>query len=102
MTRRFTIAPAAEQDIFDIGRHVEADSPSAAHRLVAQIYDCFPRLAERPGMGHRRRDLTSLPVRFWTVRRRYMIVYRDEAMPIEIVRVLSSYRDIAAILGEVE
>jgi hypothetical protein len=29
VTRRFTIAPAAEQDIFDIGRHVEADSPSA-------------------------------------------------------------------------
>jgi plasmid stabilization system protein ParE len=30
VTRQFTIAPAAEQDIFDIGRYVEADSPSAA------------------------------------------------------------------------
>lgn len=96
---KFVIAPAAEQDIIEIGAYIEKDNPAAARKLVAEIYDCFPRLAERPAIGHRRPDLTSLPVRFWTVRGRYMIVYRGEAAPIEIVRVLSGYRDIAAILG---
>jgi plasmid stabilization system protein ParE len=99
VTSRFVIAPAAEQDILGIGAYIEADNPAAARKLVAEIYDCFPRLAARPAMGHRRPDLTSLPVRFWTLRGRYMIVYREQTKPIEIVRVLSTYRDIAAILG---
>lgn len=96
---RFVISPAAERDVIEIGAYVEKDNPAAAAKLVAEIYDRFPRLAERPAIGHRRTDLTTLPVRFWAVRGRYMIVYRGEAAPIEIVRVLSAYRDIAAILG---
>src|SRR6188472_4332069 len=95
----FIIAPAAEQDIVEIGTYIEQDNSAAARKLVTEIYDCFPRLAEQPAVGHHRPDLTSLPVRFWTVRGRYMIVYRGETAPIEIVRVLSGYRDIADILG---
>lgn len=100
MTSSFVVAPAAERDIVEIGSYIAMDDRDAAQKLVTQIYDCFPRLAERPALGHRRPDLTSLPVRFWTLRGRYMVVYRGEAAPIEIFRVLSACRDIAGLLGD--
>jgi plasmid stabilization system protein ParE len=40
-----------------------------------------------PGMGRLRRDLAAEPLRFWHVRS-YLIIYRREKRPIEIVAVL--------------
>ena len=55
------------------------------------------RIATSPGIGHLREDLTVEAVRFWPVGR-YLIVYRVEKKPPEIVRVLHGARDVAAIL----
>ena len=54
-------------------------------------------LAEMPAIGHTREDLTDKPVRFWPVGR-YLIIYRPERRPIEIVRLVSAYRDVTALL----
>jgi len=54
------------------------------------------KLAENPMMGHVR-DLTNKPVRFWPFKWHYLVIYKD-CDPIEIVRVLSGYRDIASVL----
>ncbi len=48
-------------------------------------------------MGSARPDLIDLPVRFWTLGN-YLIIYRAEKSPTEIVRVLSAYRNVGAIL----
>jgi plasmid stabilization system protein ParE len=53
-------------------------------------------LAQNPRLGHKRSDLTSHPVLFFTVYS-YMIVYRP-GMPLEIVRVLHGNRDLKRIL----
>lgn len=95
---RYLVTEQAENDIIEIASYIATDNPGAAQRFVSDAYDTFARLARHPGMGHSRRDLTSLPVRFWTFRSHYMIIYRGEAPPIGILRVLSGYRDIAAIL----
>ncbi len=50
-----------------------------------------------PRIGHKRSDLTDKPVLFWSIYR-YMIVYSIKDTSIEIVRVLSSYRDLVKIL----
>ncbi|HEY8567239.1 MAG TPA: type II toxin-antitoxin system RelE/ParE family toxin [Beijerinckiaceae bacterium] len=98
MTAAFILSPAAEDDVVEIADYIAEHDRRAAHRLVNEIYDRFALLAQRPGLGHRRPDLTSLHVRFSTIRGRFMIVYRGETAPIEIVRVLSTYRDIASLL----
>jgi toxin ParE1/3/4 len=45
--------------------------PSAATknavRIFDQILEAMEKLAEMPGMGHRREDITDRPVRFWSV-----------------------------------
>lgn len=48
-------------------------------------------------LGHTREDLTNKPVRFFTFKWHYLIVYKP-SKPIEVVRVLSGYRDIFNIL----
>jgi antitoxin ParD1/3/4/toxin ParE1/3/4 len=50
-------------------------------------------------MGHYRSDLSSEPLRFWRVRE-YLVIYRSETRPLEIVRVLHSKRDVQTLLDD--
>lgn len=52
-------------------------------------------------MGHVREDLVEVDsaLRFWPVYS-YVIVYRAETDPLEVVRVLHGARDVRAILGD--
>ena len=54
-------------------------------------------LASHPEAGHFRRDLTPLPVKFWSVFSD-LIVYDPAARPLAIVRVFDGRRDVRAIL----
>ncbi len=93
MKKRYVLVPEAEQDLAEICAFVAQDSVAAASRLVAEFESALDRLAELPGIGHVRPDLTNRPVRFWTGHS-YLIVYR----PLQVIRVLSGYRDIADLL----
>lgn len=79
----YVVTLQAEQDIAEIAAYIAQDNRNAAERFVSDLYHAFVQLAEKPGLGHSRDDFSSLPVRFWTVSRRYMVVYRSEARPIE-------------------
>jgi plasmid stabilization system protein ParE len=52
-------------------------------------------------MGHRREDITSEDVRFWNVRGRFLVVYRETPEPtaVEIVRVFRAGRDVTAAMS---
>ena len=51
-------------------------------------------------MGTKRQDITGLPVRFWSVRKfpNYVIVYRPETIPLQVVAILHGKRDLKEIL----
>jgi plasmid stabilization system protein ParE len=89
-------SPEARQDIFEIWEFIAEDNIDAADQMVGRIEEACRRLAAMPGMGHERSDITDQPVRFWPVKS-YLVIYRGSG-PVEIVRILSGYRDIAAIL----
>jgi plasmid stabilization system protein ParE len=73
-----------------------ADSMKAARRLRLQIFDACQRVADDPGIGHSREDLTNKPVLFWPAGS-YLIIYIARK-PVEIVRVLHGARDIPGLL----
>jgi len=54
-------------------------------------------LANTPYLGHKREDLTPRPLRFWPVGS-YLIIYKPDTKPLEILRILSGYRDVAGLL----
>ena len=97
----YIVAPAARDDLLVIWNHYaqEIEDPDLADRVSAEIVEAFHKLARAPGLGHFRSDLSEEPLRFWAVRK-FLIVYRSEAKPIQIVRVLHGARDVQAILGE--
>ncbi|MFI4973906.1 MAG: type II toxin-antitoxin system RelE/ParE family toxin [Caulobacterales bacterium] len=94
----YRFSSLARADFAEITRFIARDSPAAARRVGDAIRASCAQLGERPSMGHTREDLTHLPLRFWNVAGRYLIAYRGDAAPIEIVRVFGPGRDVANLL----
>jgi len=69
---------------------------AVANRIQGELVDAFEGLADIPGKGHRRPDLTTRDVLFFSVYQ-YMIVYGRAAM-VEIVAVLHGKRDVKRLL----
>ena len=95
----YIVAPVARDDLLEIWDYYasELENVDLADRIRDELFAAFDRLAQSPGIGHFRRDLATEPLRFWQVRK-YLVVYRDENCPIEIVRVLHVRRDVQALL----
>lgn len=91
---KLVIAARAETDLAEIWAYIAADNVGAADRFVDELYACCLNLGDFPGMGRPRDELVtglrSLPFR------RYVIFYRVASETVEIVRVLSGYRDLEA------
>lgn len=93
----YILAIDAVVDLEDIWDYIAADSPDAADRWLAKLFDAFEAIGRSPGAGHQRQDLTAYPVRFWTVGA-YLIIYRAERQPVQIVAVTQGSRDIPSFL----
>jgi plasmid stabilization system protein ParE len=97
--KRFRLAPEARHDIGEIWAFIERDNKEVAARVREEIRGACRRLAQLPHIGHRRDDLTiRQDVRFWPVYS-YLIVYRPDTRPLEILRVLHGNRNVMSILG---
>ena len=95
----FVLTQAAKGDLRKILEYLEGDSPSALLKVVDALDDAMQLLADNPGIGHLRSDLTPQDVRFWSVLR-YLVIYRPDTKPLEIVRVLHGKRDVRRLLEE--
>jgi antitoxin ParD1/3/4/toxin ParE1/3/4 len=83
MTRRFILAPEAAHDLVEIWRHLKKKAGvEIAERVERAI-----------------RDLTEEAVRFFSVYS-YLIVYRPETKPVQVVAMLHGHRDVEHILTE--
>ena len=96
---RFVLSPAAEMDLEAIWDYIAQDSLDAADRWIEKLFEGFEVLDRNPGLGHKREDLTSLPVLFWPVGA-YLILYRAQGERVEIVAVTQGSRDIPRFLTE--
>jgi len=94
----YILSTAVEFDLDEIWEYIAADNIDAADRWIGKLFDAFEVLGQMPGMGHRREDLTSYPVLFWPVGA-YLIIYRADRRPVEIVAVTQGSRDIPAFLN---
>jgi len=76
MTVRYVLAPEAALDLVKIWRYIkEQTSVEMADRVESVIREKMAFLAQMPGAGHRRKNLTDHDVRFFSVYS-YLIVYR--------------------------
>ncbi len=93
----YIVAPEAEDDLREIWCYLLREAGLLiADRIQAELADAFDSLAEVPGKGHKRSDLTGRAVLFFSVYQ-YMIVYRP-AEQVEIVAVLHGKRNVEQLL----
>jgi len=95
---RFVLTQRARQDIGDIWDYIAEDNIDAADWVLDALSGAMMKLAQNPGMGHWREELTDKRHRFLMVYS-YLIVYRYETTPLQIVRVLHAARDIQSLLS---
>jgi toxin ParE1/3/4 len=93
---QFKLARRAVGDLREIWEFVADDSLTAADRLREEFFGPFRKLAEVPGMGHRREDLTHRDVLFWVLYS-YLIIYRS-SRPLRVVRIIHAKRDVKKLL----
>lgn len=93
----YVFSKAAADDMFSLWEYIAKDDIDAADRVRDAVYDAISTILTFPGMGHRRADLRDDTLRVWPVFS-YLIIYRAQAEPLEIVRVVSGYQDIAALV----
>jgi toxin ParE1/3/4 len=92
-------APAARRDLLDIwAYYTDVASSDVAERLLHDIGRAALRLLRHPMSGRPRGDIAS-SLRSMLVRP-YAILYRATDTGVEIVRVLHTRRDFAAVFAE--
>ncbi|MDZ8260781.1 type II toxin-antitoxin system RelE/ParE family toxin [Nostoc sp. ChiQUE01b] len=92
---RYVLTIPAKQDLKQINRYIIRYNPDAARRLNEKIKQQCKLLADFPNMGQSfdnfARRLRSFPVED------YLIFYRPIDGGVEVVRIVSGYRDLETV-----
>jgi len=93
----YKLVSRAKFDLDEIWAYIARDNVEAAIQVEDDLRRAFVILGDNPFIGHLRADLTKKSLRFWNIHS-YLIIYNPDTKPIEILRILSSYRDIPNII----
>ena len=100
MKPRYVLAPEAALDLVEIWNYLKQQTSVAlAEHVESVIRERIAFLAENSGAGHWRHDLTSEEVKFFPVYS-YLVVYRANTKPLQIVSILHGRRDVEGILKQ--
>jgi len=88
----------AKRDLLSIWAYIAEDNLNAADRLLDNIDDTCKLLGENPQLGQARPDI-SAKMRYFPVKN-YLILYQEQPLGIEIIRVLHGSRDLQDIFSD--
>ncbi len=97
----YAISAEAQNDLFEIWRHIAGDSVGLANRIENEFYELFESFGRMPGQGHTRRELTSRPGLFFPLYS-FLVVYQPDVRPIRIMAVLRGKRRVSTSLRHLE
>ncbi|MDB5301195.1 MAG: hypothetical protein JWO87_2858 [Phycisphaerales bacterium] len=97
--KRYRLTPTAQRDLDTIAEYIAVEaSVERAMIVLREFRDAFRKLGDMPGIGHYREDLLDRRYKFWSVYS-YVIVYRWDVTPIQVVAVVHGARDLDAFLA---
>lgn len=86
--------------MLSIWRYIAEDKPQAATGLIHTINEKCALLADNPLLGQARPDIAP-DFRYFVVGN-YLILYREAAYGVEIIRVLHGARNLKALDGAID
>lgn len=92
------ITEEAKNDITVIIDFISRDNVKVAFDMLNIIYKTFEMLKMYPEAGIKKINIRKTSVRIYSIRKKYSIVYRELDNRLEILRVLTRYQDILAVL----
>lgn len=92
---KIRLSRKAKADLDDIWLYIAQDNIVTADRFVELLVSKFPMLADYPDVGRQRPELAP-EIRSFPVKN-YLILYRSRASHLEIVRVVSGFRDLKSL-----
>ena len=96
----YELSAAARLDLLQTWNYLaEHASLKVADKLLADIERAIRTIAKNPGHGHKRPDLTDRDALFFRVYS-YLIVYRPDKKPLNVLRILHGARDVKKLLNE--
>ena len=95
---KLEITDNAKEDILKITEYISKYNKKAARDISEYFYKVCSALTEFPQIRTVRTDFTYDNLRFFVIKRHYIIAYSVTQNCIIIVRVLSNYQDICALL----
>jgi antitoxin ParD1/3/4/toxin ParE1/3/4 len=96
---RFLLTPQAELDLVGIWEYIARDSIRNADQVLDELERAMLALAANPGMGRLREEWADRRHRFWPVYS-YIVMYRFETKPLQILRIVSGHRNLAELLRD--
>ena len=101
MTRTFLVTPSASHDVDDILEYVlEHSGPNRALHVYKKLYEGFSKVGAQPKLlGHKRDDLADESLRAFRVFS-YLVIFRPDTVPVQIIRVIHAARDIETLLAD--
>jgi toxin ParE1/3/4 len=94
---RYLLSVEAQSDLDQIRAYmIEQGGVDLARYVLGTIRKTLNFLADTPGAGHFRPDLTDQPVKFWSVFS-YLIVYDPAEKPIGVARILHAAQDLETL-----
>jgi len=95
MTRSFVLTPSASRDIDGILEYVlEHSGPTRALQVHRKLYEGLSKIGAQPKLlGHVRDDLADESLRVFAVFS-YLVIYRPDTKPVQVLRVIHGARDV--------
>lgn len=92
------ITVSATSDMELIADYIAKDKKSVATKMLKLFQKSFETLSDHPELGVKRPDFTYKNIMFYIVKKRYVIAYKIHNNNLVILRVLTAYQDICALL----
>ncbi len=98
MSKVVLITDTAKDDITQITEYTATNNKLASVKIVDDFYKSFELIANFPETGSVKNRIKDKTIRIYTLRKSFSIVYRIFNKRVEILRVLTRYQNIFAIM----
>lgn len=99
MNKPVLITEVAKDDILNITEYIAKDNKKLSISIVSDFYKTFELISNFPEAGSLKNGILDKTIRIYTVRKSFAIVYRITDKEIEILRILTRYQNIFAVLN---